>query len=116
MCYLPNPNDTPELCDLLRLYQIHSHSMKYCNENYRFHFDKYFAIHTIITELLANELTDQLKTETTEKGINILKKARNHIDTELNQSKRNSFDPTSKDYEELSSIEETLDFFENFKN
>ena len=61
---LPDPNEEPELWNLICTHQIHRHSKtcrKYRNEKYRFHFGKYFTSCTSIAEPLLNDIPEKIK-------------------------------------------------------
>ena len=112
----PNPKSESELRDLVKTTQIHSHlktSKKDRNQRCRFHFGRFCTRQTIIAESLPNEILDDLKKEIMEKRRNIIRTVKKYIDTELNSSKKNLYDPKRSDFQEGNIIEEILNSIQN---
>ena len=112
---LPDPRSEPDLFELVKTYQIDRHSKtcrKYRNENCRFHFGKFFTYRTIIAQPLLDSLSVDEKNEIMGNRKVLEKKIRQYIDTELNPSKKNFYEKSRDDYEEIKSIDEILEFLE----
>ena len=109
---LPNLAENPELYNLVKTFQVHSHSKscrKYKNVNCRYSFGKYFTDNTIIAEPLSDELTDQEKANILNKRSKILSKVKEYIDINLDPKKINILDPSKESFIETKSILEILD-------
>ena len=81
---LPDSSSEPGLHELVKTYQIHCHSKtcrKYQNEKYRFHFGYFFTSITIIAKPLPDSLSVDKKNEIMQKRKQLLKKAKQYIDT-----------------------------------
>ena len=66
---LPDQNQDPELQELVKTYQKHSHSKtcrKYKNIKCRFNFGQFFTNKTIVAEPLSDDLDPEVKTSTRE--------------------------------------------------
>ena len=103
---LSDSNGEPELGHLVSKYQVYRDSKicrRYCNEKCKFNFRKYLQV-TIIAEHLPNYIPDKLKEEVMQKRKKILMKVKCYIDTALNSSKRNLYDPARDDFEAVNSI------------
>ena len=62
--HIPDPLERPELHDLVKTYQLHSHSKscrKYKNKACRYSFGKFFTARTIVAEPLPNEMSVEEK-------------------------------------------------------
>ena len=108
---LPDPEHDFDLFNLVRTYQIHSHSRscrKYKNVECRYNFGKFFTDHTIILESLPEELKDFEREKTLLERDRILNKVKEYIDSNLNPRKANIIDQSLDDYIEPPSITEVL--------
>lgn len=73
--HLPNEDQDPELHELVKTYQKHSHSKtcrKYKNIKCRFNFGQFFTNRTIVAEPLSEDLDQEEKTNTLDKQKEIL--------------------------------------------
>ena len=94
--YLPDQSQDPELHELVKTYQKHSHSKtcrKYKNIKCRFNFGHFFTNKTIVAEPLSDDLNPEEKTSTIDRQKEILRLVKEKIDEVLNPSKAN-YDPT----------------------
>lgn len=110
--HLPNSNEEPELYNLVKSYQIHSHSKscrKYKNVECRYSFGRYFCDRTIIAEPLSDDLSEEEKGDLLQNRHNILNKVKDFIDKNLNPRKINFLDPLKENYVELKTISEILE-------
>ena len=83
---LPDPNEEPELGNLISTYQIHRYSKtcrKYKREKCRFYFRKYFTSCKIIAEPLPNDIPEKLKVKVMKKKKKILRKENSMIQQEM---------------------------------
>ena len=105
--YLPNKEDNPELHDLVNFYQKHAHSKtcrKYKNIKCRFNFGQFFTNRTIIAEPLPDDLGDELKQPILKKKKEILTSVKEKINTVLNPSKLEDYDPKLTETDIFSSL------------
>ena len=105
--YLPNKDDNPELHDLVNFYQKHTHSKtcrKYKNIKCRFNFGQFFTKRTIIAEPLSDDLGDELKQPILKKQKEILTSVKEKINTVLNPSKSEDYDPNLTETDIFSSL------------
>ena len=94
--YLPNKEDDLELHDMVNFYQKHTHSKtcrKYKNIKCRFNFGQFFTNRTIIAEPLPDDIADELKQPILEKQKEILTSVKEKINSVLNPSKPEDYDP-----------------------
>ena len=94
--YLPNKEDDPELRDVVNFYLKHTHSKtcgKYKNIKCRFNFGQFFTNRTIIAEPLPDDIADELKQPILEKQKEILTSVKEKINSVLNPSKPEDYDP-----------------------
>ena len=85
--YLPDKETDPQLYDLVKTYQIHNHSKtcrKYKNFTCRFNFGHLFTDKTIVAELLAENMDEEIKSSILAKRQEILSKVKQKIDDVLN--------------------------------
>ena len=104
--YLPNEDHDPELHELVKTYQKHTHSKtcrKYKNIKCRFNFGQFFTNRTIVAEPLSDDLDLEEKTNTMEKRKEILSLVKGKIDDLLNPSK-SDYDPTLTEADIFSSV------------
>ena len=116
---LPDPHLEPELYQLVKTYQVHRHSRtcrKRRNEKCRFHFGKCFTSQTIIGQPLPEDMPESVKSDILEKRQVLLKKVKDYIDTELDPSKKNFYDKSMDNFEELMTIDEILEFLDISKD
>ncbi len=62
--YLPDKNKDPELYELVKKHQTHSHSKscrKYKNVACRFNFGQFFTDNTVVAEPLPNDMDEEIK-------------------------------------------------------
>ena len=93
---LPDQSQDPELHELVKTYQKHSHSKtcrKYKNIKCRFNFGHFFTNKTIVAEPLSDDLNPEKKTSTIDRQKEILTLVKEKIDEMLNPSKAN-YNPT----------------------
>ena len=98
---LPDADNKPVLSDLVKKYQIHRHSKtcgKFKNKSCRFHHGRYFTDHTVIAEPLASNVAADAKVSLTQKRNKVLGKVKEYIDTSLNPSTKNFYDPSRDSY------------------
>ena len=94
--YLPNKEDDLELHDMVNFYQKHTHSKtcrKYKNIKCRFNFGQFFTNRTIIAEPLPDDIADELKQPILEKQKEILTSVKEKLNSVLNPSKPEDYDP-----------------------
>lgn len=99
--YLPDKDDDPELCELVKKYQTHSHSKtcrKYRNIACRFNFGQFFTDRTIVAEPLLQDMDEEIKTNILTRRKEILSLMKQKIDEVLN--------PSIADYNSLLTPEE----------
>ena len=91
---LPDVEENPKLHELVKKYQVHSHTkscQKYKNKKCRYSFGKFFTHETIIAKPI--EETDmERKAEILNKKNNILKPVKEYIDDNLNPRKINIYE------------------------
>ena len=84
--YLPDQSQDPELYELVKTYQKHSHSKtcrKYKNIKCRFNFGHFFTNKTIVDEPLSDDLNPEEKTSTIDRQKEILGLVKEKIDEVL---------------------------------
>ena len=94
---------------------MHQHSKtcrKYRNEKCRFHFGKFYTNRTIIAQPLSDSLSVDVKNAIIGNRKLLLKKVKQYTDSKLNPSKKNFYNTSRDDYEEIKSIDEILEFLE----
>ena len=94
---------------------MHQHSKtcrKYRNEKCRFHFGKFYTNRTIIAQPLSDSLSVDVKNAIMGNRKLLLKKVKQYTDSKLNPSKKNFYNTSKDDYEEIKSIDEILEFLE----
>ena len=112
---LPDEKEDPELHELVKTYQKHSHSKtcrKYKNIRCRFNFGQFFTNRTIVAEPLPNDMNDEVKDSTLEKRKEILTLVKGKIDDVLNPSKAN-YDSTLTESDIFNSVGITEDQYYN---
>ena len=105
--YLPYKDETPELYDLVNFYQRHTHSKtcrKYKNIKCRFNFGQFFTNRTIVAEPLPDDLGDEVKQPILKKQKEILTSVKEKINTVLNPSKSEDYDPNLTETDIISSL------------
>ena len=108
---LPCEKDEPELHQLVKTYQKHSHSKtcrKYKNIPCRFKFGQFFTKQTIVAEPLDENINPEIKSNILDKRKEILTKVKQKIDEVLNPSKEN-YDATVSEKDILDSVGVTED-------
>ena len=103
---LPDEQNDPQLHELVKTYQKHSHSKtcrKYKNVRCRFNFGQFFTNRTIVAEPLSDEINDDVKTSILDKRKEMLTLVKEKIDDQLNPSKPN-YDSTLTESNILSSV------------
>ena len=123
--YLPDKDTNPELFELVKKYQTHSHSKtcrKYKNIACRFNFGQFFTDRTIVSEPLPVDMDEEIKSSTLDRCKEILSLVKQKIDEVLNPSKPD-YNPcltqedilgdvgiTKQDYEAVLSISPDSDY------
>ena len=108
---LPNSELEPGLFNLVKTYQVHTHSKtcrKYKNEMCRFNFGHYFSDRTLIACPLSNDLNSTEKERILQNRKDILDKVKGYIDEYLFPKKHNVIDPMKINFEEPGTISEIL--------
>ena len=98
---LPDIDAEPELYQLVKTYQIHSHSKscrKYKNKDCRYSFGRFFTEKTIIAEPLPNDMLEEEKLTKLQKRNQILNKVKDYIDTNLDPRKVNILEPEKPNF------------------
>ena len=88
--HLPDKEIDPDLHELVRTYQTHSHSKtcrKYKNVPCRFNFGHFFTDRTIVAEPLPDDMDEAIKLSTLDRCKEILSLVKQKIDEVLNPSK-----------------------------
>ena len=116
---LPDKDIEPELYEMVKTYQIHSHSKscrKYKNIDCRYSFGRFFTDKTIIAEPLPNDMTENEKSAVLAKRYRLLSKVQNNIDVYLDPRKVNILDSEKPNFgkpKEIVDILEELEIAEN---
>ena len=101
---MPDPVKEKQLFELVKTFQLHRHSKtcrKYRNEKCSFHFGKFFSHRTIVAEPLPDNMPEEIKMQVLRNRNDLLSKVKSYIDTELNLSKKNFYDSSRTDYENV---------------
>ena len=104
--YLPNQDQDPELHDLIKTYQKHSHSKtcrKYRNVKCRFNFGQFFTNRTIVAKPISDNSDLEVKKNTMDRRKEILSLVKDKIDDVLNPSKSN-YDSTFTEADVFNSV------------
>ena len=104
---LPDRENDPELYELVKTYQIHSHSKscrKYENIDCRYSFGRFFTESTVIAESLRDDICDDEKQEILQNRANILRPVKEYIEPFLDPRKVNILDPSKPDFGEPKDI------------
>ena len=110
-CELPDKDDDPELFDLVRTYQTHSHSKscrKYKNIPCRYSFGRFFCDKTYIAEPLDHKLEEEEKNNILKFRKEILDQVKEYIDNNLDPKYNNLYDPEKENFRPPKSIDEIL--------
>ena len=108
---LPDKDSEPELYEMVKTYQIHSHSKscrKYKNIACRYSFGRFFSVKTIIAEPLPNEMTEKEKSAVLFKRNRLLGRVQIYIDVYLDPRKVNILDSDKPNFERPKEILEIL--------
>ena len=109
---MPDPVKEKQLFELVKTFQLHRYSRtcrKYRNEKCRFHFGRFFSHRKIVAEPLPDNMPEEIKMQVLRNRNDLLSKVKSYIDTELNPStKKNFYDSSRSDYENVKSIDEIL--------
>ena len=98
---LPHPVEQPELFELVKSYQIHSHSRscwQYKKNKCRFSYGRFFTDRAIISKPLNSDIPQKEKEKIMSWQRNILDKVKEYIDTNLYPAKTNIIDPLKANY------------------
>lgn len=90
--YMPSEEDDPELHNLVKTYQKHTHyrsCRKYENIQCRFNFGQFFTNTTIVAEPLSDDLDEAIKSDLQDKHKETLSLVKQQINAVLNPSKPN---------------------------
>ena len=112
--YLPDKDTDPELYELVKKYQTHSHSKtcrKYKNIACRFNFGQFFTDRTIVAEPLPEDMDEEMKAGTLNKRKEILSLIKQKIDEVLNPSKP-EYNPALTQEDIFSDVGVTKDEYE----
>ena len=93
---------------------MHQHSKtcrKYRNEKCRFHFGKFYTNRTIIAQPLSDSLSVDVKNAIMGNRKLLLKKVKQYTDSKLNPSKKNFYDKSRDEYEEIKSLLKSWNFW-----
>ena len=104
--YLPNQDQDPELHDLIKTYQKHSHSKtcrKYRNVKCRFNFGQFFTNRTIVAKPISDNSDLEVKKNTMDRRKEILSLVKDKIDDVLNPSESN-YDSTLTEADVFNSV------------
>ena len=104
---LPDIEKESELYELVRIYQIHSHSKscrKYKNIDCRYFFGKFFTERTITADPLPDDMSGDEKESILQRRNAILNIVKEYIETYLDPRKVNILDPINPDYVKLKHI------------
>ena len=88
---LPDRDNEPELYEMVKTYQIHSHSKscrKYKNIACRYSFGRLFTTKAIIAEPLPNDMTENEKSAVLIRRNRLLSKVQNYVDMYLQSRKK----------------------------
>ena len=99
--YLPSEADDPELHNLVKTYQKHTHSRscrKYKNIQCRFNFGQFFTITRMVAEPLSDDLDEAIKSDLQDKHKETLSLVKQQINAVLNPSKPNYDSTLTEDY------------------
>ena len=116
---LPDKDSDPELYEMVRTYQIHSHSKscrKYKNIDCRYSFGRFFTTKTIIAEPLPNDMTENEKSAVLIRRNRLLSKVQNYVDMYLDPRKVNILDPDKPNFERPKNIPDILKELEISEN
>ena len=111
-CDRPDKGENPELFDLVRTYQIHSHSRscrKYKNIDCRHSFGKYFTNRIIVAEPLSEDFSADQKNVILGMRKTTLSKVKHYIDLNLNPKVTNIHFPERDNYQPSKTISTILD-------
>ena len=115
---MPDIENEPELYQLVKTYQIHSHSKscrKYKNVDFRYSFGRFFTEETILAEPLPDDMLEEEKLSKLQKRNQILNKVKDYIDTNLDPRKVNILEPEKPNFlkpNEISDIPQDLNIVE----
>ena len=116
---LPDKDSDPEHYEMVRTYQIHSHSKscrKYKNIDCRYSFGRFFTTKTIIAEPLPNDMTENEKSAVLIRRNRLLSKVQNYVDMYLDPRKVNILDPDKPNFERPKNIPDILKELEISEN
>ena len=108
---IPDPIKEKQLFELVKTFKLHRHSKtcrKYRNEKCRFHFGRFFSNRTIVAEPPLDNMPEEIKMQVLRNRNDLLSKVKSYIDTKLNPSKKNFYDSSRSDHENVKSIDEIL--------
>ena len=97
----------PELFELVKIYQVHTHSRtywKYNKNEFRFSYGRYFTEKTIITKLLDSKFSNEEKQEVLTWRITLLSQVKIYIDNNFYPAKVNVIDPTKDNFSQPLSV------------
>ena len=106
---LPDPQNDSEHFELVKTYEVHSHSKtcwKYNKNECRFSYGRFFTEKTIIAKPVDSQISKDKKQEILTWKKAVLGKVKNYIDDNLNPSKVNLVDPTKDNFTQPLNIQE----------
>ena len=111
----PDPQNDSEFFELVKTYQVHSHSrtcFKHKKNECRFSYGQFFTEKTIIAKPVDSEISKDKKQEMLTQRNATLGKVISYIDDNLNPSKVNVVDPTKDNFTQSLNIQEILNELE----
>ena len=106
---LPDPQNDSEHFELVKTYEVHSHSKtcwKYNKNECRFSYGRFFTEKTIIAKPVDSQISKDKKQEILTWKKAVLGKVKNYTDDNLNPSKVNLVDPTKDNFTQPLNIQE----------
>ena len=109
----------PELFELVKTYQVHTHSStcwKYNKNECRFSYDRYFTEKTIIAKPLDSKFSNEEKQDILTWRNTLLSQFKSYIDNNFYPAKVNVIDQTKDNFIQPLSVKEILDELKISKN
>ena len=112
---MPDNLSNPELFELVKTYQVHTHSRtswKYSKNEFCFSHGRYFTEKTIIAKPLDSKFSNEEKQEVLTWRNSLLSQVKSYIDNNLYPAKLNVIDPTKDSFTQPLSVKKVLDELE----